>query len=105
MLNELTEEQFVITMISPMLNMTETAEAIVDIWPYIKQLTNDGFVDQYVYDNELVEFVYRNGTGTYEHILLPTAGKNTFVAIVVDISDKQILGHYKLDLRKLYGSD
>ncbi|OCX52733.1 hypothetical protein BEL04_12910 [Mucilaginibacter sp. PPCGB 2223] len=103
MLNELTQEQFEGTMISPMVNVTESAEAIVDIWPYIEQLVNNHLVNQYVYDNGLVEFVYRNGTNTYEHILLPTADKNTFVIIVVDILKSEILGHHRLDLGKLYG--
>jgi hypothetical protein len=85
-----------------MADVTETAEPIVDIWTYVKDLVYENIVSEYVFKNNLVEKVYRNDTSTFDHILLPTNDKNVFIVIVVKIGNATILGHYKLDLTKEY---
>ncbi len=66
-------------------------------------LVNEGVVDKYIYENELVEIVYRNREVSFDHVLLPTAVKNVFVVIVVSLTAQDIYGHYVLDLNKEYG--
>ncbi len=99
----LTEEEFKSTFTDKMIDVTETAEPIVDIWPYVQELTKDKIVDQYIVDKGLVEKVYRNQNGTFDQVLLPTSDKNTFIVILVDLAVENIKGHYKLDLNKEYG--
>jgi hypothetical protein len=99
----LTEKEYRETMTDKMLDVTATAEPIVDIWPYVKQLTKDKIVLDHVYDNQLVETVYRNDTGTFDHVLLPADNSNEFVIIIVDLKQKKIKGHFRLDLNKEYG--
>jgi len=99
----LTEKEFKSTFTDKMIDVTQTAEPIVDIWPYVQELTTDKIVDQYIFDNGLVEKVYRNQTNTFDQVLLPTPDKNTFIIIVVDILNKTIKGHHRLDLNKEYG--
>lgn len=99
----LTEIEFKSTFTSKMLDVTQTAEPVVNIWPYVQQLTADKIVDQYIFDNGLVEKVYRNQTNTFDQVLLPTPDQNIFVVIVVDIVNNIIKGHYQLDLNKEYG--
>ena len=99
----LTEQEFRSTFTAKMLDVTETAEALVDIWPYVSQLTREKVINQYVFDNRLVEKVYRNQAGNYEHVLLATSNKNTFIVILVDLDIENVKGHYPLDLNQEYG--
>ncbi|QNF34763.1 hypothetical protein HUW51_19270 [Adhaeribacter swui] len=55
-----------------------------------------------VYDQELVEKVYRSCENTYDHVLLPTENQNTFIVIVIDLLAKNIRGHYILNLDREY---
>jgi hypothetical protein len=102
-LQQLTEEQYKETLISQMINVTATARPAVDIWPYVERLVTEAVVQAYVVENNLVEVVYRDEANRYDHILLPTENKNMFICIIVDLQQKTITGHYRLDLEKEYG--
>jgi hypothetical protein len=99
----LTEKEYKETMINKMIDVTETAEAVVDIWPYVQQLTLDYVLPHYAYQEQLVEAVSRNDKQTFEHVIIPTDKKNVFVVVIVDVRRKGIKGHYVLDLNKEYG--
>jgi len=99
----LTEKEYKDTMTNKMVDVTMTAVPVVDIWPYVRQLTLDKVVLEYVCKNELVEKVYRNDKGTFDHVLLPTDNLNIFIIVVVDLEQNEIRGHFRLDLRKEYG--
>ena len=86
-----------------MVDVTETAEAVVDIWDYVGQLTEDREVLDYVNNEQLVERVIRNDKATFDHVILPTDDKNIFVVIIVDLTLKTIKGHFRLDLNEQYG--
>lgn len=102
MIKLLTETEFKSTFTCKMLDVTDIAEPVVDIWPYVKQLMLDKIVEQYAFENELVEKVYRNQNNTYDQILLPSSDKNVFIVILVDLFNKKINGHYRLDLNEEY---
>lgn len=51
---QLTEIEFRSTFTDKMIDVTETAEPVVDIWPYVEQLTADKVVNKYTFDNALV---------------------------------------------------
>ena len=85
-----------------MTDVTETAEPVVDIWQYVEELVREKIIDSYVYENNLVEAVYRNDTSTFDHVLLPTGHKDVFIVLVVDLINATILGYNRLDLIKLY---
>ena len=73
MTNELTESEYGETMNGKMQDITETAEPVVDIWPYVELLVSAEVVLHYVFDKTLVESVYRSQDGVFDHILLPPA--------------------------------
>ncbi|NQX39973.1 hypothetical protein SAMN05421820_106375 [Pedobacter steynii] len=100
---ELTEEEFKNTFSSGMREVTETVDAVTDIWPAVKLLNDRGIVEDHTYQNELVAHVYRNNISTFDHVLLPGVFKNRFVVIVVDIPEKVVKGYYDLNLNDLYG--
>jgi len=62
---ELTEIEFKNTFGSKMTDVTETAEPVADIWDYVGELAKNNLVDNYVYENKIVEKVYRNDTSTF----------------------------------------
>jgi hypothetical protein len=99
----LTEEEYLETMSEQMVDATEFAEAVVDIWTYVKTLVADGVVKQHVYDNALIEMVYRNEEEFFDHILLPADDENIFIVIVVDFEHAELYGHYILNLKEEYG--
>jgi siderophore synthetase component len=100
---QLTETEFRNTFGNKMTDVTQTAEPVVDIWNYVEELVKQKLVDNYVYENNLVETVYRNETSTFDHILLPTKDRNIFITLVVDLTNKTIFGYIKLDLNQKYG--
>ena len=103
MIKQLTEAEFKSTFTYKMLNVTHTAEPTVDIWSYVQELVIEKIVMKYVYERKLVELVYRNSENTFDHVLLPTNSANVFIVIIVDLEQKNIKGHFKLDLSKEYG--
>ncbi|MEP6513790.1 MAG: hypothetical protein ABJA79_07965 [Parafilimonas sp.] len=103
MTTELTTDQYKDTFDTKMVDVTKSAEPTVDIWSYVRQLTREKIVLDYVFDKELVEKVYRNQANTFDHVLLPTDNKNIFIVIIVDLKHRLIKGHYRLDLEREYG--
>jgi hypothetical protein len=69
---ELTHEEYLGTFHAPMANVTDTAEPLIDIWPYASKLLEKKVLPALVVERCLVEAVYRDRTGTYDHVLLPT---------------------------------
>ncbi len=102
---QLTEAEFKNTFTDNMLNITDNASPTIDIWSYVEELVIEKIVMKYVYERKLVELVYRNSENTFDHVLLPTNSANVFIVIIVDLEQKNIKGHFKLDLNKEYGLD
>ena len=102
MTTQLTEIEFKSTYTDKMIDVTETAEPVVDIWPYVQQLMVNKIVHKYTFENTLVEKVYRNQTNTFEQVLLPSPNKNIFIVIIIDLINIKIKGHYQLNLNEEY---
>ena len=101
-IRKLNKEQYLQTMGDHMINVTNNAEAITDIWGYAKCLLKNGLISEYGFHNCLIEAVYINDDNTYQHILLFTDKKNCYVVIIVDVLHRVIFGHYILDLNQEY---
>lgn len=103
MTTELTEQEYKSTMTGKMIDVTDSAEPVVDIWPYVEVLKDNNIVPNNVFIEELVESVYANEDASFHHVLLPTGNKNVFVVLVIDVAAQRIQGHFKLDLNEQYG--
>ena len=103
MVKALTEEQFKHTLWDRMIDVTDSAEPILDIWPYVRQLNEQNIVADSIFNGELVEHVYRTGTSTFDHVLLSGYRSNQYVVVVADLKNQVITGHYILDLNSEYG--
>ena len=95
--------EFKSTFAEPMRDVLATATNVIDIWPYVAAIPRSELFGNEIVDG-CVEHVYRNGTATFDHVLVLTRTKNVFVAIVVDVAKDTILGHHLLDLNHEYGS-
>ncbi|MDR1179612.1 MAG: hypothetical protein LBK44_03840 [Spirochaetales bacterium] len=103
-IKKLTEKEFKATFSEKMNDVTDNADAVVDIWKYVEALEpSKYFINDYIIEKKLVEKVYRNSINTYDQILIPTIKKNVYLIIIADIKKENICGHYLLDLNKEYG--
>lgn len=100
---ELTEKEFLDTMSGGMKNVTDTAERLTDIWAYASQSGVREMISEYGFENKLIEAVYENGVGSYQHVLLYGVREDTYAVIVVDVREREVFGHYLLDLGEKYG--
>jgi hypothetical protein len=90
MIKEISQADYESTMAESMINVTETAEPVVDIWLYVELLVQENIVASYVWENNLVEKVYRSKDNRYDHVLLPTARENYFIVLLIDINAKPL---------------
>ena len=94
--------EFKSTFAKPMRDVLRTATNVIDIWPYVAAIPATELFGNVIVDG-CVENVYRNGTETFDHVLVVTQTKNVFVVVVVDLVRTTILGHHLLDLNHEYG--
>ena len=50
-----------------------------------------------------VDYVWRDPTGRYQHVLVNSSEKNVFMVMILDTERGTVLGHRLLDLNKEYG--
>src|SRR5947208_2032274 len=75
---------------------------VIDIWPYVRAVASP-VVPEHVVEEQMVERVWRTSDSRYDHVLVPTRMNNVFLALVVDLTDESVFGHYLLDLKVEYG--
>ncbi|WP_378945686.1 hypothetical protein [Mesorhizobium sp. ANAO-SY3R2] len=97
----LTEEEFQDCFAHPMIDITEHAEAVVDIWPYVDALDLHELGIPYVND---VHYVYRDAHDRFDQILLGTGRFNALLVIVVELGASAVFGHFLLDLNEEHGA-
>lgn len=95
----LSPEEFNACFVPPMRDVTEDAEALVDIWPYVDSLDLDSLGLPSVND---VHYVYRDADEKFDQVLIGTGRFNTLLVIVIDRHLKVVVGHHLLDLNQLY---
>lgn len=99
-LRRLDDQEFKACFAEPMTNITATASAAVDIWPYVDALDLGEIGVPYLND---VHYVYRDAQNRFDQVLIGTGKFNALLVIVVDLSKGIVYGHFLLDLNKEYG--
>ena len=102
MTTQLTDEEFRNTFGIKMIDVTDTAIPVLDIWPYVSQLNKQNIIADAVLADELVEYVYRTDSSSFDHVMLPGLEFNLYIVIVIDLGKKAIVGHYHLNLNDQY---
>lgn len=75
----------------------------LDFWPYFDTIPASDFRGHDCSAGE-VEYVWREPTGRFEHVLVKSKTPNVFMVIVLDIRNGTVFGHHLLDLNREYGS-
>lgn len=81
-------------------DVTERAEAVVDIWPYVDAIDLDRLSIPSLND---VNYVMRDAKGRYDHVCIGTGRFNTMLVVVVDRKQRNVFGYWLLDLNKEFG--
>ena len=95
---QLTRTEYQNTFSPPMLDVTSSAEEIVDLWGYASEIVDTNFPDADDWDWRVM-FIYESRDGRYQHLNIPVPVNNTYLSVVVDKPNRKILGHYVLDLQ------
>ncbi len=95
----LTRDEFLACFAAPMRDVTGTAEAVTDIWPYVDAIALPIGRAREVRD---VVRVYRDAGERFEQVLIGTDDEHLPLVIVVDLGTGSVHGHHLLDLAAEY---
>ena len=98
----LEESKWTSTFIEPIERVTDGGP-VVDFWPYFDEIPPDDFASHDCSAGE-VEYVYRMAN-RFEHILVRSTTPNVFMAIVLDLQQRSVVGHRLMNFNDLYGLD
>lgn len=96
----LSGEEFRSCSLAPMKDVTASASAAVDIWPYVDSLDLDELGVPSLND---MCYVYRYAAERYDQVLIGTGQFNALLIVVVDLRQETIFGHFLLDLNEVFG--
>jgi hypothetical protein len=100
--HKLSYQEYQATFDTPMLDVSQTAEPVLDIWPYVEAVPESDLEGFNLLDGP-VRYVYQSPAGQYLHVLVSTDDEKTFLVIIIDVLSVKIVGHYLLDLASFYG--
>ena len=98
----LSDEEFRRCCVEPMKDVTASANAAVDVWPYVDSLDLDRLGIPSLND---VRYIYRDAAERFDQVLIGTGRFNALLVVVVDLQERSIFGHFLLDLNEVYGPD
>ena len=99
---ELSEAEYQSAFSAPMVDVTQSASEVVELWPYAENAMREAFPTACSCDWD-VSSIYETPEGTFQHVLFPSHISNTYLVIIINKVTPAILGYYKLDLGALYG--
>ena len=97
----LSEAEFHACFAHPMIDVTQSAKAELDIWPYVDALDLDTLKLPYLND---VHYVIRDNDEQFDLIHIGTGHYNALLVIVIDREKSMIRGHHILNLNEIYGA-
>ena len=100
----LTKEEYDETLSPKMVNVTETADEIVDLWGYADPVIESEYHNCSAWDWR-VNHIYESQNGLYQHIGIAVPIDDTYLVLIANIKEKEIIGHYILDLGALYRAE
>lgn len=102
-LRELTEDEYKASWHGDkMHNATDTAEEVLDIWPYVRAVLIESYPDLNHTETNVYR-IYESGDGEIHHVYVDTGVPNLHLVIVVSVMRREIQGHVHLNLGKMYG--
>jgi hypothetical protein len=98
----LSDTEFHATFAEPMRNITGVEREVTDIWPYYETIPPAELLPFVIVDAH-VEYVYRSGDERFDHVLISTDIDNVFLVLVINLREREIIGHHVLNLNEKYG--
>ena len=95
----LTAIEYQETLVPNMINVTGSADEIVDLWGYADPIIESDYHNCTVWEWK-VNHIYETPSGQFQHIGIPVPIDNTYLVIIVNKPNRSILGHYILSLGK-----
>ncbi|GAB1069390.1 hypothetical protein [Shewanella algae] len=97
----LTIDEYEATLFPNMVNVSDSAEEIVDLWSYADLIIESDYHNCSAWDWR-VDHIYESPKGEFQHIGIPVPKDNTYLVVIVDKPKKSIVGHFILDLGAKY---
>ncbi len=98
---QLTQTEFDTTFAAPMRRLPQRNEPPFDFWPYFDTIPPNDFSGHRFSGD--VTYVYEHPSGFFQHVLVNSEDKNVFLAIVLNVQAKQVVGHRVVDFCAMYG--
>ena len=89
------------TIVRPVRKLNAVERHELEVWPYIDEIPTED-LRGYSIDGKDVECVFRSADDHYDHVLIPTNTWNTYLVVVVDRANNDVLGHHVLNRNDLY---
>jgi hypothetical protein len=98
----LTDADFQATFAPPMQRLEADEQPPFDFWEYFDAIPAGDFGAYDCSDGD-VDYVYRDASGRFEHVLVNSDDRDVFMVVVLDRALERVHGHYLLDLPAKYG--
>lgn len=98
---ELSQSEYDETFFPPMLNVTERAEEIIDLWGYADPIIESEYHNCSAW-KWAVDHIFESSDGQFQHIGIPVPKDDTYLVVVVNKPGKKIIGHRIIDLAAMY---
>ncbi|MFC0030206.1 hypothetical protein ACFFMM_11815 [Micromonospora chaiyaphumensis] len=98
----LTEDEYKATMGPHPTRVGPDQEPPFDFWPYFDSIPEDDF-NGHDFSEVRVTYVWQSPDGAHQHVLVDCETPNVFLVLVLDLHACSVLGHFLLDLNRLYG--
>jgi hypothetical protein len=89
------------TIVRPVKKLHAVERTALEVWPYVDEIPIDD-LRGYSIDGNDVECVFRSADDRYDHALIPTSAWNTYLVVIVDRANHEVLGHHVLNRNDLY---
>ena len=92
----LDQYEFELTMDDDIKLAGEKDAPCLDFWPYVDGLDDeavDGLTHQFI-----VDYFFRNSVRGLEHIMLRTDMPHSYLTVVIETNEREIVGHHVFDV-------
>jgi hypothetical protein len=96
----LSQEEYQETLVPHMINVTESAEEIVDLWGYANPIIESQYHNCTAWEWK-VHHIYETPDGKFQHIGIAVPKDDTYLVVIADKTKKLIRGHYVLSLGEI----
>jgi hypothetical protein len=89
------------TIVRPVRKLHAVERHELEVWPYVDEIPEPD-LRGFSIDGNDVECVFRGSDDHYDHVLIPTQTWNTYLLVIVDRANNDILGHHVMCRNDLY---